>query len=752
MTDFLLELGCEEIPAGYIEPALKAGKEFLHQIIGSKKLVPDGTDIANNITTYATPRRLVFCVTGLLDVQEDVNKEVTGPSAVVALDQNNDPTPAFFGFAKRYNLQSTDVKTKDTPKGKVCYANITIKGEKTDKILGDAILLLIKALPWPKSMWWLDKSLTFARPLRYLTAVLGKKPVKVSLIDIPSGNRTMGHPFFSAKPMAVKSADFAKYRSVLKKAKVLVDQSERRVVIEQGICKIADKYGATCDEPELLAEVTNLVEWPTIIECAFEESYLSLPAPVIESAMKSHQRYFPLIARLLERSELQPTIPGSNSLRSNCQSKKDGKLLPQFVVVSNNPNKGPRIREGNERVLKARLADAAFFWEQDRKTPLSEYAKRLNSIAFLGKLGTMAEKSERLKELGRFIASELKYAVSDTISRAAELCKADLLTGMVGEFPDLQGIMGYEYLKDTEPDVAVAIKEHYQPRFAGDALPQTPAGICLSLAEKLDTLASCFTIGLTPSGSHDPYGLRRQALGALKIILANKLNISLNTAWDRILELLIQSVMPYASELGKLPDPWSQKFWQAVAQTHQMLDNYRKEIKSSLNKFVEQRFYQMLVEEEGISAHIFNAVVIPHGIDNLLDRYNRITTLHRLSQETGLWNELVEAVERTHNIGKGASATGEVSEELLKEQAEQELWTAYKNNKDQIQNLINQSQYEEASRLYHTSFAKLAHIFFEKVYVNVEDPSLKNNRVLLNQQVNRLYSANIADLSRIPRK
>ena len=720
MTDFLLELGCEEIPAGYIQPALEQGKSWLANYLKDKHLAPQ------DINIYATPRRLVWHVTGLPNAQADVDKEVTGPSAVIALDQNNDPTPAFFGFAKRYNLQSADVKIKDTPKGKVCYANITIKGEKTDKILGDAIPLLIKALPWPKSMWWLDKSLTFARPLRYLMAVFGAKPVKIELAGITSGNKTMGHPFFSDKPLAIKSADFGKYQSTLKKARVLVNQSERRALIEQGIRKIADKYSAACHEPELLAEVTNLVEWPVVIECQFDEVYLNLPAPVIESAMKSHQRYFPL-------------------------KDKDGKLLPQFVVVSNNPDKSPRIRNGNERVLNARLADAAFFWEQDRKTPLAEYAKRLNSIAFLGKLGTMSEKAERLKELGKFIASELKYEAGDTISRAAELCKTDLLTGMVGEFPDLQGIMGYEYLKDAEPDVAIAIKEHYQPRFAGDALPQTPAGICLSLAEKLDNLASCFTIGLTPSGSHDPYGLRRQALGIINIIIKNKLNIYINSAWDKILELLIQSVMPYASELGKLPDPWSQKFWQAVAQTHQTLDNYRKEIKGNLNKFVEQRFYQMLVEEEGISVHIFNAVVIPHGIDNLIDRYNRITILHKLSQETGVWNELVEVVERTHNISKGALVTGEVNGELLKEQAEQELWTAYKNNKDRIQELINQARYKEASRLYHTAFAKLAHTFFDKVYVNVEDHALKNNRILLNQKINQLYSGDIADLSRIPR-
>ncbi|MFH1227552.1 MAG: glycine--tRNA ligase subunit beta [Planctomycetota bacterium] len=721
MTDFLLELGCEEIPAGYINPALEHGRKYLAGYLGEKRLNP------GEVTALASPRRLTFFVPGLPDAQEDVNKEILGPSITIAYDYNNDPTAALYGFSKKNNVRPHQVQIKDSPKGKVCYIQINIKGEKTEKLLADAVAGLIKSMPFPKSMWWLDKSLTFARPLRYILAIFGAQPLKIDLPGVIPAKTTAGHPFYTDNPVIVKSADPAKYKDALRKARVIVDPAERKDIILKGIQAIASAYNAVCDEPALFDEVTNLVEFPSIIECSFDESFLKIPSAVIESAMKSHQRYFPL-------------------------KDSAGKLLPRFVVVSNNPNNSPLVKEGNERVLRARLADAVFFWENDRKIPLSEYAKRLKDIAFLGKLGTMTEKSARLKELTVFLTAQLNcQAAEKTAARAAELCKADLMTGMVGEFPDLQGIMGYEYLKDSEPGVALAIKEHYQPRFAGDTLPQTPAGICLALAEKFDNLAACFTTGLIPTGSNDQYGLRRQALGIINILVKNNLSLSLDKVWEKILRLLVESVRPLAPELAKSSDPWTQEFWKAVAQTHQTLDNYRKQIKDNLTKFIEQRFYQMLVEEEGVSPHIFNAVVIPHGADNLIDRYSRIKTLHKLSQEP-IWDELVEVVERTYNISKAAPATGDIDESLLKEKEEQELYAAYKDNKDKIAELAGRADYEAASRLFHQAFAGTARIFFEKVFVNVEDSQLRANRIILNQNINRLYSERIADLARIPRK
>ncbi|MFA5794502.1 MAG: glycine--tRNA ligase subunit beta [Candidatus Brocadiia bacterium] len=726
MTDFLLELGCEEIPAGYINPALEHSRKYLAGYLGEKRLNP------GQITALASPRRLAFFVPGLPDAQEDINKEILGPSVTIAFDHNNDPTAALYGFSKKNNVQPHQVKIKDSPKGKICYLQISIKGEKTEKLLADAVAGLVKSIPFPKSMWWLaskegGKSLTFARPLRYILAVFGAKTLKIELSGVASAKTSAGHPFYTGKPVDIKSSDPAKYKDALRKARVIVDPAERKDIILKGIRDIAQKCDAVCDEPALLDEVTHLVEFPSIIECSFDESFLKIPSAVIESAMKSHQRYFPL-------------------------KDSKGKLLPRFVVVSNNPNNSPLIKEGNERVLRARLADAVFFWENDRKIPLSEYAQRLESITFLGKLGTMKEKSARLKELSVFLTAELNcQAAEKTAARAAELCKADLMTGMVGEFPDLQGIMGYEYLKDSEPGVALAIKEHYQPRFAGDALPQTPAGICLSLAEKFDNLAACFISGLIPTGSNDQYGLRRQVLGIINIVVKNNLSLSLGKVWKKILPLLVETGRPKAPELAKSPYPGAQSFWTNVAKAGNPSDADIQAFKTDITKFIEQRCYQMAVEDDAIPHEIFNAVIIPHGIDNLIDRYQRIRTLHKLSQEP-IWGELVEVVERTHNIAKGASSTGGIDESLLKEKEEQELYAAYKDNKDQIAQLSGRADYEAASRLFHKTFAQLAHTFFDKVFVNVEDKALRDNRIALNRNINRLYFDNIADLSQIPRK
>ncbi|HLD35991.1 MAG TPA: glycine--tRNA ligase subunit beta [Planctomycetota bacterium] len=699
MPDFLLELGTEEIPAGYIQPALSQGAAFLKGYLDEHHLT------YQDIKTYSTPRRMVFSVTGLPDKQADINKELSGPPCSVAFSPDGKPTQAYFGFIKKYGLKESDVKTKDTAKGKACYASVLVKGERSEKILADAVPGLVKSLPFPKSMWWEDKAMTFARPLRYIMAIFGAKPLKVNLAGVACGNKTFGHPFLSPKAIVIKSADFTKYQSALRKSKVIVDSAERRALIAKDIQKALDKYNAACNEPELLEEVTNLVEYPVAVECEFDESYLKLPAPVIESAMKSHQRYFPF-------------------------KDKTGKLLNRFITVSNiTANK--EIKEGNERVIKARLSDALFFWEQDKKTPLEEYAKRLESIAFLGKLGTMKEKSTRLKELALFISEGwCDNKTKETIGRAAELCKADLLTGMVGEFPDLQGIMGYEYLKDkereatasSEPEVALAIKEHYQPRFASDKLPASKTGICLSLAEKFDNITACFGSGLKPTGSSDPYGLRRQAVAIIDIIRSQNIYaISLNKTVMRSIDLL----KSYLPEIAP------------------------NDLSGQISSFIGSRLISDYLDE-GFRIDIINAV-LSIGIDNIFKVNLRIRTIDDLSQEP-VWNELVEVVERTFNITKNVKSDNDVNETLLKEKEEAELWNAYKENKDTIQKLIDAEQYKDASRLYHKVFAKPAHTFFEKVFVNVDDAALKNNRLTLLKKINLLYSSGIADLSRIPRK
>ncbi len=408
------------------------------------------------------------------------------------------------------------------------------------------------------------------------------------------------------------------------------------------------------------------------------------------------------------------------------------------------PPKAGLIQEGNERVLKARLADALFFWEQDKKQPLFSRKEKLKNITFLGTLGSFYEKTERLKTLGKFIAEEsgLVYpaeavvdtgVVQDTV-RAAELCKTDLLTEMVYEFPELQGLMGYEYARQQhEPkNVALAIKEHYLPRFAGDGLPTSRPGIFLSLAEKFDNLTACFVLNMVPSGSQDPYALRRQALGIIRIIQTKQLtNLSLNKIIDFSLTQILQTIKNL-SDKGKI--------------TLKTVEEHRRDILA----FIEDRLVQFYLEN-AYQIDLIRAVLKTSsaldgtGFDKIPECTMRLNALRELSRQP-LWPQLVELVERTYNIGKKASVAGEVNPDLLKEPEEKEVWEIYQQNKDKIQELIEQRNYLEASTLYAGVFAEPVHKFFDKVYVNVEDETLRNNRILLMTKINLLYSARIAKL------
>ena len=723
MPNFLLEIGTEEIPAGYID---RVQLNIFGDIL--KKLLTDERLSYREMYVTATPRRIVFHVSELPKQSASLTKEVTGPKEQVAYDRDGKPTPALLGFAKRYNLSLDQIKLKETPQGKICATQLTTQGEKTKLILTRLIEPLIKKLPFPKSMWWLDKTLSFPRPIRYLLPIFERTALKLKINSIPGGHKSYGHPWLSdRKAVLIKSADLSEYQSKLKKAFVIVDTEERKTIITEQINQLTKQYAWMVQEPALLNEVTNLVEYPAVQVCNFDEKYLILPEAVLTTAMKSHQRFFPVRDRR-------------------------GILLPKFLVVTNNnpkkdrltPPKAGLIQEGNERVLKARLADALFFWEQDKKQPLFSRKEKLKNITFLGTLGSFYEKTERLKTLGKFIAEEsgLVYpaeavvdtgVVQDTV-RAAELCKTDLLTEMVYEFPELQGLMGYEYARQQhEPkNVALAIKEHYLPRFAGDGLPTSRPGIFLSLAEKFDNLTACFVLNMVPSGSQDPYALRRQALGIIRIIQTKQLtNLSLNKIIDFSLTQILQTIKNL-SDKGKI--------------TLKTVEEHRRDILA----FIEDRLVQFYLEN-AYQIDLIRAVLKTSsaldgtGFDKIPECTMRLNALRELSRQP-LWPQLVELVERTYNIGKKASVAGEVNPDLLKEPEEKEVWEIYQQNKDKIQELIEQRNYLEASTLYAGVFAEPVHKFFDKVYVNVEDETLRNNRILLMTKINLLYSARIAKL------
>ncbi|MEK7313381.1 MAG: glycine--tRNA ligase subunit beta, partial [Deltaproteobacteria bacterium] len=520
--DLILELGSEELPAGFIHPALVS-----LSIILAKKL-DSGRVGFKTIETFGAPRRLAVVVRGIDEKQKDVSTEVKGPHKKAAFDSEGKPTHALLGFAKSQGVKPEKLKLVAGEKGEYVYAIKDIKGEKTEKILPELLRSTITELSFPKAMRWSDHDVTFARPLHWILALYGKTVVRFDYGHVKSADFTRGHRFNGAKKIKVDNVKT--YVTKLAKNFVVVEPLMRKSKILEQLEKEAKKSnGSMVKDDALLEEVVNLVEWPVVARGSFEREFLELPREVVINAMREHQRYFSL-------------------------EDKNGRLLPYFMTVANTPaKKMETIIKGNERVLLARLNDAKFYFEKDVKTPLKDRVKALKGVVFQVKLGTSYEKVERFARLAAFIGNETGFCeplngtekVEDFLKdqynpmrfdkgvtsepyynklvliRSALLAKADLTSGMVGEFPKLQGVMGKEYaLRSGEAiDVATAIYEHYLPIQAGGDLPSTDAGTIISMADKLDTICGCFGVGLIPTGAADPYGLRRQALGIIFIIM-----------------------------------------------------------------------------------------------------------------------------------------------------------------------------------------------------------------------------------------
>ncbi len=691
MPDLLFEIGTEEIPAGYLPPAIAQAKELL------AKGLADAGLACGAITGLGTPRRIVVHAAEVPAKAPDQTVEVTGPKKAAAFDAEGKPTPALAGFMRANGIADVaQIRTEDSPKGPVVRATVTKPGKKGIEVLSALLPRIVADLDFPKSMRWVGKEPTFARPIRSLAALLGEEVIPIVVGRVRAGRVIAGHPFLSPGTFELPKADLALYQALLRERYVIVDPAERRAAIEAAVAKALAPHGARIEEPELLDEVTYLVEFPFALECSFDEAFLGVPAPVLESAMTEHQRYFP--------------VRGA-----------DGRLKARFITVINRTaTQAPMIREGNERVLRARLSDARFFWESDKKKPLETLVPRLSGIRFLGKLGTILDKTGRLRKLAAALAKRVGVE-SPHLDRAAMLAKADLLTEMVGEFPELQGVMGEEYARaQGEPtEVAVAIREHYQPRTVEDALPATPLGAVLSLAEKFDNLAACYGSGLKPTGSQDPYALRRQAIAVVKIILEGKLSLSLRDAAKEALWLFPAELMTNATAAD------------------------------DLMAFFADRIYQMCVDE-GKPYDLVRAALAT-GCDDIADFRRRLDTLVELSKMP-LWAGLVEVVERTFNIQKNQDIAGEVDASLLAEPLEQELWKTWGDFAKTVEQLTLEGKYREASTVYHDAFAKPVHDFFDKVYVNVDDLRVRKNRILLLRRINHLYSKRIADLAQVAQR
>lgn len=677
--DLLFEIGAEEIPAGFMPNILGQLKQLAETKLNDAHLPFE------SIATYGTPRRLSLIVKGLADTSAEISERHKGPSASIAYDADGNATKAAIGFARGKGLDVADLVVEDG----YIYAETKTAGVPAKDIVTDMLPQLITGLNFPKSMHWGNLDAKFVRPVRWLVALLDEEVIPVEFATVKSGNVTRGHRFLGADEITIKNA--ASYVDTLKENFVMVDQDARRELISKQLHDIAaSKNASIVWDDDLLEEINYLVEWPTALCGGFEESYLALPDAAIITPMKDHQRYFPLV-------------------------DQDDKLLPMFLTVRNGSDHSIEVvQAGNERVLRARLDDAKFFFNEDRKKPLIDRQDGLTKIVFQEGLGNLADKTERLLKLGRVFGEEcgLHEDAAVVLERATELAKTDLTTGMVTEFTELQGVMGKEYalLDGESPEVAEAIFEQYLPRFAGDVLPQTEAGKVLSIIDKVDNIVATFSRGLIPTGSQDPYALRRQTIGILNILLGSDWNISLRPIFKASMELL------------------------------NVAANKQEELLSQVEEFFTLRLKNIFLDRE-----------VPHHVIDLLLSNNELS----VADAEGLVNallanridenvELVQAYTRMYNLVKDVEYTG-VNSDLLKEDAEKALFEAASKASEASLAAWEANDYTAVVAVPATLVPAI-NKFFEDVMVMDKDEAIKANRL---QLVRLAYSvmAIIGDIS-----
>ncbi|MDU7714925.1 MAG: glycine--tRNA ligase subunit beta [Veillonella sp.] len=677
--DLLFEIGAEEIPAGFMPNILGQLKTLAETKLNDAHLPFE------SIATYGTPRRLALIVKGLADTSAEISERHKGPSASIAYDADGNPTKAAIGFARGKGLDVADLVVEDG----YIYAETKTAGVPAKDIVTDMLPQLITGLNFPKSMHWGNLDAKFVRPVRWLVALLDEEVIPVEFATVKSGNVTRGHRFLGADEITIKNA--ASYVDTLKENFVMVDQDARRELISKQLHDIAaSKNASIVWDDDLLEEINYLVEWPTALCGGFEESYLALPDAAIITPMKDHQRYFPLV-------------------------DQDGKLLPMFLTVRNGSDHSIEVvQAGNERVLRARLDDAKFFFNEDRKKPLIDRQDGLTKIVFQEGLGNLADKTERLLKLGRVFGEEcgLHEDAAVVLERATELAKTDLTTGMVTEFTELQGVMGKEYalLDGESEEVAEAIFEQYLPRFAGDVLPKTEAGKVLSIIDKVDNIVATFSRGLIPTGSQDPYALRRQTIGILNILLGSEWNISLRP-------IIVESM-----NLLNVPA------------------DKQDELLGQVEEFITLRLKNIFLDRE-----------VPHHVIDLLLSNNELSVAdaeglvkallaNRIDENV----ELVQAFTRMYNLVKDVTYTG-VDESLLKEDAERALYEMATKASEASIDAWDKNDYDAVVAVPATLVPAI-NKFFEDVMVMDKDEAIKANRL---QLVRLAYSvmAIIGDIS-----
>ncbi len=685
-ANFLLELGTEEIPAGYIPPAIEAVKKVFVENLGGNRIDFDSIEV------FATPRRTAVLISKLAASQREEEVELKGPSVKAAYDASGKPTKALEGFIKGNGITAGDVFTRDSDKGSYVFAKKKLDAKKTKVLLPAIITQIISAIPFPKRMRWSDKSVTFPRPIRYFVILFNNMVIPFEIDGIASSNMTRGHYIQNNHMVEIKN--ISTYDDLLKKNGVILDQAERKEMIRKELAAAAKKAGGKLlDDESLLETVTYLVERPYICECRFDRQFLALPDIVLIAEMREHQKYFSV-------------VDGA------------GKLTDAFLVVSNNPPTD-NIRAGNERVISARFNDARFFYNEDRKMKLADRVGSLKTVLFHKELGSIYDKVARMQEIAAYIAERLKLdvALRERIDRAVNLCKTDLMTAVVFEFPSLQGHIGKIYaLEDGEAaDVADAIEDHYKPRFSGEALSSAMVSIVLSLAEKIDNIFGSFSVGNIPKGSADPYALRRQSNAIVELLIRNEINLALKDLLDSV------------------------------------AGNYRggKELVTKIVEFVAVRA-KTIYSESGLSHDEIDAC-LSTGASDYLELYRRAKSINEFRKNDN-FSRMLLSFKRMNNIvsafrKENAGHALSLNQSLFQCDEEKELHRFFDSRAEAIDARIASSNYIELFELL-IEGKPIIDRFFDKVLVMDKDVKLRDNRLAVLENILNHFTT-LMDFSRI---
>lgn len=700
MAELLLEIGVEELPYQFIVPALASLKESAERLLNDRRLT------FHSVRTMGTPCRLTIVIDGLATRQTSMTKEAMGPSKAVAFDQTGQPTRAALGFAAGHGVAVQELQIRQTPKGEYLFAVKREEGRPAAPVLTETLPQLVLGLSFPKAMKWNETGVRFARPVRWLVALLGGSVLPIEAAGITASNQTKGHRVLGAGKW-VSVRDAASYVRTLERQGVIVDQQRRRKLIEEQITDICHKSGLQLNADEaLLDQAVYSTEQPVSIIGSFKDTYLDVPEEILITSMKEHQGFFSL------------------------RQKSTGRLAAHFIAVANNRVKNMAlIREGNERVLAARLADAKFFFDEDRKVRLEERAKKLSGVTFHQKLGTMAQKQERIKKLAGFIAAHLspeQDELRQVCDRAASLSKADLVTGIVGEFPELQGIMGGEYARhDGEStSVAHAIREQYLPKSIEGELPRTLAGQILSLADRLDSIAAFFHVGIVPTGSEDPFALRRHATAIVRIVLEGNLRMDLARYIHNARNLICDDGFKG------------------------LADSEQQDVRRITEFILERvRHYSRVVHL--LRDDIVDAVLQPVR-DKPLDLVDLVQKMKALEAVTRKpeFDPLIVGFKRAHRlVEKEQWERQPVDAMKLQHPSESALHQAVAKAGEKMGFALSMGAYHEALNSL-VGLRSIIDAFFEAVMVNADDKAIRSNRLSLLKEVDDLFMS-FADFSQI---